>query len=124
IFDILPAQPITTRRSPAGTERDGKSRPLVLVATMRSPTTGSPDHTHLRAHLRQATTTSASDRAPIFPHARASPKRDHITHLNVQLAKRWPSHLRNGDPPRHALDNSFENWTSGLRTNTLLLFFV
>jgi len=53
----------------------------VLVATMRSPTTGSPDHTHLRAHLRQATTTSASDRAPIFPHARASPKRDHMTHL-------------------------------------------
>ena len=29
---------------------------------MRSPTTGSPDQTHLRAHLRQETTTSASDR--------------------------------------------------------------
>ena len=44
-----------------------KSRTLVLIATMRSLTTGCPDPTHLRAQLRQETTTSASDRARLSP---------------------------------------------------------
>jgi hypothetical protein len=57
------------RRNRTGME---KSRTLVLVATMRSPTIGSPDQTHLRALLRREAPTSASDRTPIFPHARAS----------------------------------------------------
>ena len=50
-----------------------KSRTLVLVATMRSPTIGSPDQTYLRARCaklgrpRRAT-------APDFPACAASPK--------------------------------------------------
>ena len=58
------------RRNRTGME---KSRTLVLVATMRSPTIGSPDQTYLRARCaklgrpRRAT-------APNFPACAASPK--------------------------------------------------
>src|SRR6188508_953344 len=51
------------RRNRTGME---KSRTLVLVATMRSPTIGSPDHTYLRARCaklgrpRRATATRFS----------------------------------------------------------------
>ena len=57
-----------------------KSRTLVLVATMRSPTIGSPDQTYLRARCaklgrpRRAT-------APDFPACAASPKGDQTTYL-------------------------------------------
>ena len=58
---------------PQEPNRDGKSRTLVLVATMRSPTTGSPDQTQKRAHCaknhrpRRAT-------APDFPACAGVPK--------------------------------------------------
>src|SRR5258705_11057040 len=65
------------RRNRTGME---KSRTLVLVATMRSPTIGSPDQTYLRARCaklgrpRRAT-------APDFPACAASPKGDERTYL-------------------------------------------
>jgi hypothetical protein len=75
ITRILPGKPITTRRSPAGTEQGWKeSDPrVVLVATMRSPTIGSPNQTQKRAHCakkhrpRRAT-------APDFPACAGVPK--------------------------------------------------
>src|SRR5271166_283035 len=60
------------RREP---NRDrNESRTLVLVATMRSPTIGSPDQTAIRARLRQVRPTSGERPHPIFRYARASPK--------------------------------------------------
>ena len=50
-----------------------KSRPLVLVATMRSPTTGSPDHTHLRLTCAKETTLGERPR-PDFPACASVPK--------------------------------------------------
>jgi hypothetical protein len=58
--------------------RDGKSRTLVLTATMRSPTIGSPDQTQKRAHCakkhrpRRAT-------APDFPACAGVPEGDQET---------------------------------------------
>ena len=57
-----------------------KSRTLVLVATMRSPTIGSPDQTYLRARCaklgrpRRAT-------APDFPACAGVPQGDQRTYL-------------------------------------------
>src|SRR4029078_5107265 len=65
------------RRNRTGME---KSRTLVLVATMRSPTTGSPDQTYLRARCaklgrpRRAT-------APRFSRMRGRTERGQRTYL-------------------------------------------
>ena len=69
-----------------------KTRTLVLMATMRSPTIGSPDQTHLRAQLRREAPISAGDRTPIFPHARASPKGTR------KLKKIGPTNYRTSSP--------------------------
>src|SRR5258705_2000809 len=72
------------RRNRTGME---KSRTLVLVATMRSPTIGSPDQTYLRARCaklgrpRRAT-------APDFPACAASPKGDQTTYLGPRTTVR------------------------------------
>ena len=51
-----------------------KNRTLVLMATMRSPTIGSPDQTEKRPLLRQEGSTSASDRTR-FSRMRGRPRR-------------------------------------------------
>jgi hypothetical protein len=69
-----------------------KSRTLVLTATMRSPTIGSPDQTQKRAHCakkhrpRRAT-------APDFPACAGAPEGDQETQ-NSGL-QRWPARATN-----------------------------
>jgi hypothetical protein len=74
-----------------------KSRTLVLIATMRSPTTGSP-RIKLKNGLTAPTTTDLSERPhPIFPHARAS-RRDHET-------QNFVSEMQRADQQAHADDS-------------------
>ncbi len=69
------------RGRPQEPNGERKSRTLVLVATMRSPTIGSLDQTDIRAHPRQRVIDLGERPHPIFPHARASPEGDHITDI-------------------------------------------
>jgi hypothetical protein len=111
------------RRNRTGME---KSRTLVLVATMRSPTIGSPDQTYLRARCaklgrpRRAT-------APDFPACAASPKgtkelicvadpRQGWDPLLSQLFGLVPAHVPGGGGPQ-----SGSRWSarSAARTNDL-----
>jgi hypothetical protein len=59
----------------------------VLVATMCSPTIGSPDQTYLRAQPRQAGSTSASDTTR-FSRMRGRPDGDHRTYLGPRTKVR------------------------------------
>src|SRR6478672_6337164 len=77
---------------PQEPNRDGKSRTLVLTATMPSPTIGSPDQTQKRAHCakkhrpRRAT-------APDFPACAGVPEGDQETQNFVsEMARRYDGH--------------------------------
>src|SRR4029077_20961581 len=55
-------QPNTMTAARRSQRKNGSSRTLVLMATMRSSANDSQDQTISRAHLRQENPTSASDR--------------------------------------------------------------
>src|SRR5215218_7926096 len=64
-------------------QRETESRTLVLMATMRSPWSGSQRQTDLRPHLRQEAPTSAGNR-PIFPHGRRPRGTEELTWKSAQ----------------------------------------
>jgi hypothetical protein len=91
---------------PQEPNRDGKSRTLVLIATMRSPTIGSPDQTQKRAHCakkhrpRRAT-------APDFPACTSVPKGPRNSKLKTSSQKK-PSQYCDTTLMRHPFQNELE----------------
>src|SRR6201988_4741432 len=68
---------------PQEPNRDGKSRTLVLTATMRSPTIGSPDQTQKRAHCAEKYPPRRGT-APDFPACAGVPKGPRNSKLRVE----------------------------------------
>ncbi len=79
---------------PREPKRGEKSRTLVLVATMRSPITGSPDHSRLWAQPAPMAHRPRQATAPKFPRiAQASPRQGPVNSLLRNESDQIASHM-------------------------------